>query len=864
MRQIDLFISTHLHHAYFLSLSLPLSPGSFSSLSTFSSPTPIFHPMLPRCHQTTTNNNKSNADALIMSAPLLFSFFFRGIVFLSFFNFRTTWWCGVSTARGVCASVSVRVWIVALSLDFAAFQCRSFQLHPPRALLHFLAALLCSLWLFILCPCAYFDFVVLPLTMINSRVIQSHMHVPCDLCTHRHAAPAHQKQPMETPARNGSRRGSRIPPPPVTIAAMQGRLEHVRHWIEHTGCDVNTVDLMGTMPLHRAALEGHLDVVDYLIARGADLHVRVLDVKDTALHLAATKGHARVVSCLLDAGAHIEARNADNYTPLLAAIRANHLNVVQVLVSKGASTSAPCAIDRRDVGTCLHLAAQYGYLPLTKFLVSVVAMDVNQKTRCRKVTPLHFAARHGHIDMVQFLVERQHANVHARDAHGMTPLHYAADYDYHLTLPLSRHEQIERSHMKIVVFLLTSGSKVKPRRKRDHATPLRCAAMRGHFRIAKTLLDYGARSNKTTTWLFALVWGRDPFTVKYLVSSSTGVATKADAYTSHTSDCCAESSELRRCACKDNHRDSLVSSCGTQPESPTGMTMVLASTPDGCTPLHTACQDSNLSLLHELLGLVESGGEELEGRLLPEGLTPLHLASQKGWQSGVTSLLKFGADVHAVTASNGSTPLHLAAERGHIRVIGTLLSSGAKPNACDRAGATPLLVALRNGQSHAMKYLLRHGADLSASGNSSNMGTLAEICFHDQNEDELVRTFHPKRTTALHLAAFYGFLETVKQLVWDGEDVDASDQDGATPVWIAALMGHLDVVEFLAEQGANLNAVTTNGASVALGAAEFGHLEVLEFLTAPTPDFSFERLSLTRLSIQDHSSGRMSLTSLSG
>uniref|UniRef100_K3XAJ6 Uncharacterized protein n=1 Tax=Globisporangium ultimum (strain ATCC 200006 / CBS 805.95 / DAOM BR144) TaxID=431595 RepID=K3XAJ6_GLOUD len=81
--------------------------------------------------------------------------------------------------------------------------------------------------------------------------------------------------------------------------------------------------------------------------------------------------------------------------------------------------------------------------------------------------------------------------------------------------------QIEQIHAQIAVYLLKSGAKVKPRRARDHATPLRCAAKRGHFHIAKTLLAYGARSSTTTAWLFALVWARgDPSKIKDLVSCS--------------------------------------------------------------------------------------------------------------------------------------------------------------------------------------------------------------------------------------------------------------------------------------------------------------------------------------------------------
>ncbi|GAB9473706.1 hypothetical protein Gpo141_00010854 [Globisporangium polare] len=740
----------------------------------------------------------------------------------------------------------------------------------------------------------------------------------CDLClldAHERRLeqqPQLQQQPGPSPReRRESQPSKRIPQ--VTIAAMQGRLEHVRHWIEHAACDVDTVDFMGTMPLHRAALEGHAHVVEYLITRGAALQTRVLDVKDTVLHLASARGHAQVVTALLNAGAHIEARNADNYTPLLAAIRSNQLATVQALIARGASVSAPWAIDAHDVGTGLHLAVQCGHLALTKFLLGVVALDVNQRTRHRKATPLHFAALHGHVKVTQYLIERHHADIRARDARGMTPLHYACDYEYHLTMPIEQHGVIEKRHVDIVTCLLKAGAKVKPRRLRDHATPLRCAAMRGHFQLAKTLLDHGARSNKATQWLFALLWAaRDPHKLKLLLSSEANDPS-SNQNSRKQSGLSSSAEPTKRGASRDS-----MSSCGTLPDSPTDMTMLpengSSSTAGGgyasvtnrlggshCSALHRACLDSDLTLLLGALGRIQQQQisstratrddthepDTLEARLLPEGLTALHLACRNGWLRGVAALVKCGADLNARTHSNGSTPLHLAAEQGHLAVIKQLVAHGAKVNACNGANATPLLVALRNGRSGAMKYLLRHGASstrVSISGCGSSMDvSLGDFVLvsaplpaddgdedglgkQEENDDEeaLVRVFNPKHTTALHVAAFYGRVDIVRQLVCEGEDVEARDQDGATPVWLAALMGHLDVVECLAEHGANLNAVAKSGASVAVGAAEFGHLEVLAFLTAPTPALSFERLSLTRLSLQDHHGlgERTSLTSL--
>lgn len=60
----------------------------------------------------------------------------------------------------------------------------------------------------------------------------------------------------------------------------------------------------------------------------------------------------------------------------------------------------------------------------------------------------------------------------------------------------------------------------------------------------------------------------------------------------------------------------------------------------------------------------------------------------------------------------------------------------------------------------------------------------------------------------LHIAAEDGDLATVKALVAEGRDVNATDSDLAmTPMHYAAASEHIDVVRFLIACGANVNAV---------------------------------------------------------
>ncbi len=58
----------------------------------------------------------------------------------------------------------------------------------------------------------------------------------------------------------------------------------------------------------------------------------------------------------------------------------------------------------------------------------------------------------------------------------------------------------------------------------------------------------------------------------------------------------------------------------------------------------------------------------------------------------------------------------------------------------------------------------------------------------------------------IHEAARKGALKKIKAFLANGENVDAKDSYGMTPLYHAAAKGHKDVCEFLISQGANINA----------------------------------------------------------
>ena len=95
---------------------------------------------------------------------------------------------------------------------------------------------------------------------------------------------------------------------------------------------------------------------------------------------------------------------------------------------------------------------------------------------------------------------------------------------------------------------------------------------------------------------------------------------------------------------------------------------------------------------------------------------------------------------------------------------------------------------------------------------------------------------NPKGKTPLHLAADKGQLDTVKELVATGADVNARNNEGYTPLHLATNKGQLDTVKELVATGADVNARNNEGYTPLHRVAWSGPVEVVKILAATGAD----------------------------
>lgn len=188
-----------------------------------------------------------------------------------------------------------------------------------------------------------------------------------------------------------------------------------------------------------------------------------------------------------------------------------------------------------------------------------------------------------------------------------------------------------------------------------------------------------------------------------------------------------------------------------------------------------------------------------------------------------------GPDVIDYSPPSGTTSLQMAAQKGNAAMVKFLLSKGADPDATDYAGFNAFHHALYAGSIAVARSLFASGGKTLwlEIRDDDGGGLLHKACSHLWNE----LSWRERRQQ----------MAVVKFLVSAGAQVNAKDDDGATPLHQAALKGKTRMVRFLIAKGAELDA-RSNAGDVALHEAAWGlgdeHLSTVKVLVSKGADIN--------------------------
>lgn len=320
-------------------------------------------------------------------------------------------------------------------------------------------------------------------------------------------------------------RGARID---LGMACAKGDLKQVRQLLDTDPPLVNQVSDYNSYypgcgaPIKNAAAGGHLEIVRFLLERGADpnLPEEGIAPQGHALYSAAANGHFEIVKLLLEHGAHPNVEVESSADTLSRVIMNEDQKMIDLLCEHGAARAVHLLAYYNDLKTAAAVFAaspalaknpealvnaaneghegfvrlMFRYEPDLPKRITFPSWSVGAKTRDLNellfrhglnpstpdwlgITPLHEFARKGDVERATTFLDHG-ADLNARDEDiCSTPLGWAAKF----------------GEKAMVELLLKRGARPNLPDDPPWATPLSWAARRRQLEIAQVLIQHGAQ-----------------------------------------------------------------------------------------------------------------------------------------------------------------------------------------------------------------------------------------------------------------------------------------------------------------------------------------------------------------------------------
>ena len=194
----------------------------------------------------------------------------------------------------------------------------------------------------------------------------------------------------------------------IHLLAAAGDLQGVQELLEREPYWIMARDEHGWTPLHEAARGAHIEVLDFLLSKGAELNAQTFTGATPLYEAEKYNGKdSRVV----------------HYLNSLGALRKE----AKSRLRGGLATSTN---EELIANTVPHQMAAAGHMDELNQLADVRGEWVLSATDERRWTPLHEAARAGQLHVVRFLLDHGVA-LDCLSSEGGSPLHYARVFQGH-------------------------------------------------------------------------------------------------------------------------------------------------------------------------------------------------------------------------------------------------------------------------------------------------------------------------------------------------------------------------------------------------------------------------------------------------
>ncbi|XP_052562273.1 inversin isoform X1 [Culex pipiens pallens] len=307
---------------------------------------------------------------------------------------------------------------------------------------------------------------------------------------------------------------------PLHLAVIQGNLQLVNLLLAN-GADVNALDNEGHSVVHWATVCGEVEALRSVLNAGAD--VSTPDINGgSPLHYAAqmcganyegktARASAKLALEILNTllahpDTSVEVEDKDGRQPLLWASSAGSAKAVLALIKAGAHVESA----DKDGLTALHCAASRGHTECIDTLINLCGAHTDQ-IDSNGCTALHYSVTLGHADATSLLLKLD-ADPNRQDRKGRTPAHCGCAKGQMETVKILHmkkgnlwlrnakgdfpvHDAASSGRRQLVQWLLQMKPKHINTPSNDGRTLLHTAAGHDNVDMCKLLLELGAEIN---------------------------------------------------------------------------------------------------------------------------------------------------------------------------------------------------------------------------------------------------------------------------------------------------------------------------------------------------------------------------------
>jgi len=283
--------------------------------------------------------------------------------------------------------------------------------------------------------------------------------------------------------------------------------------------DLNMKSLKLSMGVMQACRKGDEFTVRDGLSHGVSANFTDYDMR-TPLHLAVENRHVELVAMLLDKGAKCFMRDRWGRTALSIAVDNGHEEMVELMQEHGAaihelSSESPSIVANREL---MQFCITGSVDDVKRAIMAGASVNMRDEYGA---TPLHYASDNTDLDIVELLLLNS-ANPHIKDNSGRTPIDIASrdvellrlymSYDVPVHASFFGEEHLRGAARGMDINAVASKGQVDKLRRildlnadvnykdYDRRSPLHLAATEGHVDAVKLLLDRGAEVEAKDIW----------------------------------------------------------------------------------------------------------------------------------------------------------------------------------------------------------------------------------------------------------------------------------------------------------------------------------------------------------------------------